>query len=103
MAVVTSTLLNGMRQQLIDSVDHAQFKIGSSYIDAPINEKKMNKNGTVNIGFYINANAGQTITQCRLLDKANNVLAVKSENISMSSTASAIYYFFTFNLYELTT
>ena len=103
MAVVTNTLLASLRQQLIDKVDHAQFRIGSTYTNVVINEKKINSNGTVNVGFYINASSGQTVTQCRLLDSSNNVLASKSENIVMSQTASAIYYFFTFNVYELTT
>lgn len=102
MAVVTNTLLTSLRQQLIDKVDHAQFKIGSTYTNAVINEKKINSNGMVNIGFYINASSGQTVTQCRLVDKSGNVLATKSESIVMSSTSSAIYYFFTFNVYELT-
>lgn len=100
MAVVTNILLNSLRQQLIDRIDHAQYKIGNAYTNVSINEKKINNNGTVNVGFYISAGSGQTVTECRLLDSENNVLAAKSESIVMSASASAVYYFFTFNVYE---
>ena len=98
---VTNTLLTHLRQQLINKVDHAQYRIGSTYTNAPINEKKINSDGTVTIGFYISASSG-TVTQCRLLDANNNVLATRAENIVLQSGASDVYYFFAYNVYELT-
>ena len=100
---VTNAYLNSIRQTMIDKVDHAQFKIGNSYTRAEIKEKRINSNGTVTIGFNITVSASATITQCRLRDANGNVLATKAENISMSATANAVYYFFTFNVYELVT
>ncbi len=98
---VTNTLLTHLRQQMVAKVDHAQYKIGNTYTNAPINEKKVNSNGTVTIGFYITATSG-TVTQCRLLDASNNVLASKTESIVLQTGASAVYYFFAYDLYELT-
>ena len=98
---VTNTLLTHLRQQLINKVDHAQYRIGSTYTNAAINEKKINSDGTVTIGFYISASSG-TVTQCRLLDANNNVLATRTENIVLQSGASDVYYFFAYNVYELT-
>lgn len=98
---VTNTLLTHLRQQLISKVDHAQYRIGSTYTNAAINEKKINSDGTVTIGFYISASSG-TVTQCRLLDANNNILATRTENIVLQSGASDVYYFFAYNVYELT-
>lgn len=99
---VTNTLLNALRQNLINTVDHAQFKIGSTYTNVSLNEKRLNADGTVSVSFYINAAAGSTVTQLRLMDSSGNVLASKSESISIPEAALPIYYFFTFNVYELT-
>lgn len=99
---VTNTLLNHLRQQLINKVDHAQYRIGSTYSNAAINEKKINGDGTVTIGFYITASSG-TVNLCRLMDASNNVLASRTESIALQSGASDVYYFFTYNLYELLT
>lgn len=99
---VTNTLLNYLRQQMVGKVDHAQFRIGTTFTNAAINEKKVNNDGTITIGFYINAASG-TVNLCRILDANNNVLASRSESIVLQAGASAVYYFFTYNLYELTT
>ena len=99
---VTNTLLTHLRQQMIAKVDHAQYKIGNSWVTAAVNEKKINSNNTVTIGFYIQASSG-TVTQCRLLDASNNELASRTENIVLEPGSSDVYYFFTYNLYELTT
>lgn len=98
---VTSNLLNYLRQQFVAKADHAQYKIGGTYTNAPLNEKKVSASGTVTFGFYITATTG-TVTECRILDASNNVLASKSESIALAEGASAVYYFFTYSLYELT-
>ncbi|MGN1369754.1 MAG: hypothetical protein ACI4WX_12865 [Aristaeellaceae bacterium] len=98
---VTNTLLNHLRQQFISNVDHAQYRIGSTYTDAAINEKKVNGDGTVTIGFYISGSTG-TVNLCSLLNANNQVLASRTENIELQSGTSDVYYFFTYNLYELT-
>ncbi len=97
---VTNILLNHLRQQLISKVDHAQYRIGSIYRDAAINEKKVNGDGTVTIGFYISGSSG-TVNLCRLLDANNRVLASRTESIELQSGTSDVYYFFTYNMYEL--
>lgn len=98
---VTNTLLSHLRQQFIAKVDHAQYKIGSAYTNATLNEKKVNADGTITVGFYITATSG-TVTQCRLLDASGNVLASKAESIVLQAGVSAVYYFFAYDLYELT-
>ena len=97
---VTNTLLNHLRQQFISTIDHAQYLVGSTYINAAINEKKVNGDGTVTIGFYISGSSG-TVTLCRLLNANNQVLASRAENIELQPGTSDVYYFFTYNLYEL--
>lgn len=98
---VTATLLTALKERLVSAVDHAQFKIGSTYTAAPIAEKRVNADGTVTIGFYIEASSG-TVTQCRLLDAQNAVLASRNESIVLQA-GEPVYYFFTYSVYELTT
>jgi len=96
---VTDTLLNHLRQQLIAKVDHAQYRIGSTYTRAAVDDKRVNPDGTVTVAFYITATSG-TVNQVRLRDSANAVLATKDENIVLESGTGAVYYFFTYNVYE---
>ena len=97
---VTSKLLDYLRGQLLAKVDHAQYRIGTTFTTVPISEKKLNANGTVTIGFHITADSG-TVNLCRLRDAQNNVLASRAEEIVISGGMSAVYYFFTYNVYEL--
>lgn len=97
---VTNTLLTYLRQEIIDRVDHAQYRIGDGWIKAAVNEKRINGDGTVTIGFYITATSG-TVTACRIRDKANNVLASRTESIVLEDGSQDIYYFFTYRVYEL--
>lgn len=99
-ATVQSTMLTYLRQHFIDMVDHAQYRI-NTYTTVPINEKRVNDDGTVTVGFYIPAQSG-TVTSVRLLDKAGNALVAKAENIPLEGATSAVYYFFTYSIYELT-
>ena len=98
---VTNTLLNHLRQQLVNKVDHGQYRIGTTFTNAAIHEKKVNNDGTVTIGFYITATSG-TVNLCQLLDANNNVLASRAESIVLQEGTSNVYYFLTYSLYELT-
>lgn len=98
----TNALLGILRQQLIDSVYRAQYRLNGTWYNAAVNEKKIDANGLVSVGFYMSPQSGGTITQCRLVNQAGAVLVTKDESIAVSADASAVYYFFTFNIYELT-
>ena len=99
---LSSTMLSSLRQCFIDNIDHAQFKVGSSYTNAALVEKMITRSGNVKVSFYINAAGGSTVTECRLLDASNHVLVSKAESITMLANAAAVYYFFAFNVYEQT-
>ena len=93
--VVTSTMLGGLRQHIVDMCSYAEFKAGGSWHRVELDYAIVQQNGAVHIAFYITTDYGDA-TDFRLLDANGNVLAQKTETIEFAPLVSKILYRFKF-------
>ena len=97
---ITSTMLGGLRQCIVDMVSYGRYKIGSTWYRAEINSKAVQLNGAVHVTFYIqNQGGGSTpASQFQLLDANNNLLAERTEDVAFVQYMDRILYRFKFGV-----
>ena len=97
---ITSTMLNNLRQRVVDMVSYAQYKIGGTWYRAEINRKEIRSNGSVHISFYIPVPASieTPASQFRLFDTGGNILAERTENVPFAQNIEKILFLFKFGV-----
>lgn len=97
---ITSIMLNGLRQHIVETVSYGRYLIGSTWYRAEINSKAVQLNGAVHVTFYIqNQGGGSTpASKFQLLDENNNLLAERTENVAFVQYMDEILYRFKFGV-----
>ncbi len=96
---ITSTMLGGLRQHIVDMVDHGRYMIGGSWINSDIVTKEIQANNMVYVCFYVQASGGNsTVTQFQLLDSDDQVLAERVETLTIPEHYDALLYRFKFGV-----
>ena len=100
--ILTEAALEGFKKFIDRTIDHARYRIGTTWTDVPIKRRERLKDGRVAVYFSIIPMAGSTVTinRVQLIDTGNNVWADKSENIRIEKAAQGYLYRFTFDLHE---
>jgi len=81
-------------------VGKAQYRVGSTWYDAPIVDAAIISDGTVRIKSQIAHGAACTIAEVRLLNTENAVWAAKTVNVVIESASTNLLQWFDFNITE---
>lgn len=81
-------------------VGRAQYRVGSTWYDAPIVDAAIISDGTVRIKSQIAHGAACTIAEVRLLNTENAVWAAKTVNVVIESASTNLLQWFDFNITE---
>ena len=98
---INDSLLNGLRQHLAAGMAaYGQYKVGSLWHNAPIDQGEVKKNGSVCISFLIEAQDAviTPATQFRLCAENGDVLAEREEEVAFSETVKELLYRFRFEI-----
>jgi len=96
---ITNTMLNGLRQHIVDMASYGRYKIGGTWYRAEIETKAVQQNGAVHVTFFIRDQAGGTpASQFQLLNADNQLLAERAENVAFAEYMDAILYRFKFGV-----
>ena len=81
-------------------VGKTQYRVGSTWYDAPIVDAEIISDGTVRIKSQIAHGAACTIAEVRLLNTENAVWAAKTVNVVIESASTNLLQWFDFNITE---
>ncbi len=81
-------------------VGRAQYRVGSTWYDAPIVAAEIIGDGTVRIKSQIAHGAACTIAEVRLLNTENAVWATKTVNVVIETASTNLLQWFDFNITE---
>lgn len=93
------TFLAERRSEWLKSIVKAQYRVGSSWYDAVISEKKIIGN-TLYLNLIVNHPGAITINYVRLIEVGGAVAGEKIENIIKGSTQGVLLQL-TFPIYEI--
>ncbi len=95
--VITETLLDALRQRVVDLISCGRYMVGGSWVQSDIVTKEVQQNGIVYVCFYVNK-SDDPATRFQLLDSGNNVLAEREETLTVPDSYDAILYRFKFGV-----
>lgn len=97
---ITSAMLGGLRQHIVDMVDHGRYMIDGTWRRVEINSKAVQENGSVHVTFYIRRADGSSspATRFQLRNRSNQVLAERTETVAFVQHMDAILYRFKFGV-----
>lgn len=81
-------------------VGKAQYRVGSTWYDAPIVDAGITSDGTVRIKSQIAHGAACTIAEVRLLNTENAVWATKTVNVVIETASTNLLQWFDFKITE---
>lgn len=93
------TFLDERRREWLKSIVKAQYKVGSTWYDAVISEKKIIGN-TLYLNLIINHPGAITINYIRLIEVGGSVAGEKIENI-IKGEIQGVFLQLTFPIYEI--
>lgn len=98
--IITSNMLNALRQHIVDQTAYARYKINGTWYKAEINSKEVRENGAVHITFYVQRAGGTNApaTQFQICTSSGAVLAERTENVAFVANMDAILYRFKFGV-----
>jgi hypothetical protein len=91
---LTAAALNALREFVRDNIAYAQYKVGSTYYRAEIQDKEVLSDGRVSITFLIDHTiAGNiTVTEVQLYNHSGTLYASKAVSITRPSATEGILY-----------
>lgn len=93
MAFLQTAALTGYRNYTKKIVDHARYKIGSTWYTADLSEVKILTSGIVEISFMIEIPSGSgTITQVELYNRTGELWFSKTESLNISDVSEGFLY-----------
>ena len=97
---ITSTMLGGLRQHIVDMVSRSRYMIDGTWHTAEINSKAVQSNGSVHVTFYVRRADGSSspATRFQILNASGQVLAERTENVAFAQHMDAILYRFKFGV-----
>lgn len=92
--------LNTLKKCIMENLDYAQYKVGSSYTKVPITSVELNSAGNVDVKVQINpASTGTvTISEVQLYDHSGRLWDSKSEDIQLKAAQEGVLYLFTYTV-----
>lgn len=96
---IKTAMLNGIRQSIVDMVDHGRYKMGGTWYTSPIDAKGIQENGSVYAAFYVHRQgSAASATQFQVRNASGTVLASRTETIPFTDTTGTIMYRFKFGV-----
>lgn len=101
--MLEKTVLDDLRIHLMNRIAYAGYTVGSMNETAPIEKAAILEDGRVSIEFVIGGalGSGEMVTEVRLYDASDVLLARKPENITRDLGLGGIYYRFYFRIEEV--
>lgn len=91
---ITNNMLSGLRSHIVDMVDYARYKVGSTWYRAEIESKAVQGNGAVHVAFYLHNPGGSTpASQYRLYNASGQLLSERTENVAFLQDMDVLYRF----------
>ncbi len=101
MAMLTTAALNGVRQYIKRTVAYGRYKIGGTWIKAPLADITVDANGVVRIAFMCEpSSAGTLVTEVQLYDNSGALWADRTVSHDMQSTTNGYYELFKITIKE---
>lgn len=102
--MLTKTVLDDLSNRLKDRIAYARYTVSGVDKTAPIEKSAILEDGRVSVEFVIGAalGNGETVTDVRLYDANDELLAYKEESIARDMSLGGIYYRFYFRIEEVT-
>ena len=98
--MITVQAFTDFRNFIMKRVGRAQYRVGSTWYDAPIVAAEIIGDGTVRIKSQIAHGAACTIAEVRLLNTENAVWATKTVNVVIETASTNLLQWFDFNITE---
>lgn len=100
--MLTTAALTSIRNHLKNNIAYAQYKVGSTYYRAEINEAELLNDGRISVTFTIDHTvAGNvTVTEVQLYNHNGVMWAHKAESILRQDVQEGILYRFRFTITE---
>lgn len=100
--MLTGKAIEGYKRHTEKIIDHAQYRLGSTWHTVQISRKERMPDGRVAVYFpIIPQSSGQvTISGVRLYDTDGALWAEKAESIKIESAQEGVLYRFTFDIHE---
>lgn len=100
--MLTDKALTTLRDCIKENIAYGQFRVGTTYHRAEIQDKELLADGRLAITFQIDHTlpGDIVVNEVRLFDAANNLWLSKAENVSRKAIQEAILYRFTFKVEE---
>lgn len=95
--IITETLLDALRQRIVDLMSYGRYMVGGSWIRSEIVTKEVQQNGVAYVCFYV-SKSSTPATKFQLLDSGNRVLAEREETLTVPDSYDAILYRFKFGV-----
>lgn len=89
-----------LRNYIKRRISRAQYRVGSTWYDAPIVETVITSDGTVRVKSQIAHGAACTISEVRLFNTEGQVWATKSVNVVLETASTNLLQWFDFKLTE---
>lgn len=101
--MLEKTVLDDLRVHLMHRIAYAGYTVGGMTETAPIENAAVLEDGRVSVEFVIGAalGSGEMVTEVRLYDANDVLLARKAENITRNLGLGGIYYRFYFRIEEV--
>lgn len=101
--MLTQAALTGLREHFMNRVAYAQYTVNDRNETARIESASILADGRISISLIIAAalDSSETVTEVRLYDASDVLLAQKPENISREIAQDGIYYRFFFRIEEV--
>lgn len=91
---ITSNMLGGLRNHVVDMVAYARYKVGSTWYRAEIDSKAVQGNGAVHVAFYLHNPGGTTpASQFQLYNASGQLLSERTENVAFLQEMDVLYRF----------
>ena len=98
--MITTQAFTDLRNFIRQRVGRAQYRVGSTWYDAPIVATEITSDGTVRIKSQIAHGAACTIAEVRLLNTENAVWATKTVTVVIENASTNLLQWFDFNISE---
>ena len=98
--MITTQAFTDFRNFIRRRVGRAQYRVGSTWYDAPIVSTEITSDGTVRIKSQIAHGAACTIAEVRLLNTENVVWATKTVTVLIENAGTSLLQWFDFKITE---
>ena len=100
--MLKAVALNDIKTFALNRIAYARYKIGSTYYNAPINNKEITAGGIVRVQLPIIPQASTTVrvTEVQLINTNSEVWAAQTVSIDIETVQTGILYWFEFNIEE---